>query len=370
MDQMMNQLIEAYLKNKDQWSFGTKDKIFFYREMSYLIEWWVSVLESVNTIASTTGNYAIKQICQVIAWELNTWQSFSKALGKLNKYFSDGDVNIIKSGESSGEMITILKSLAREYEFLSDMTGKFIGAMIYPGILFVMSLAGMFFLFIKILPGIFSIVKDFGGIEMPLQTRLMIQLTDFMVASWGSVLFVLFLIVAVIGIIWSSESGKKRIWEILLELPGFGNLLKYYNMVKFFRYFKLMQMSGMNYLEIFMYLREIMDMPMYKTMINTVIAWVKKGETIYSNIRYFTNIIPADVMVLLKVGEQTASLGSALDNVINIYQDELSKGISNISKFIEPVMIVFAGAIIMMIATSVFGVIGSILDVAQSGQAG
>jgi type II secretory pathway component PulF len=83
-------------------------------------------------------------------------------LGKLTKYFSEGDVNIIKSGESSGEMIVILKSLAREYEFLSAMTSSFIGAMIYPGILFTLSIAGMFFLFIKILPGIFQIVKDFG----------------------------------------------------------------------------------------------------------------------------------------------------------------------------------------------------------------
>jgi len=366
MNQMMDQIIEAYLKNKDQWSFGTKDKIFFYREMSYLIEWWVSILESVNTIAGTTDNYAIKQICQVIAWELNTGQSFSKALGKLTKYFSKGDVNIIKSGESSGEMITILKSLAREYEFLSAMTSSFVGAMIYPGILFTLSVGGMFFLFTKILPGIFLIVKDFWGIELPATTKYMIAFTDFMVEDWSTVLFVIGWVIAVLGIIWSSETGKRRMWEIFLELPGFWPLLKYYNMVKFFRYFKLMQMSGMNFLEIFQYLRDIMDMPMYKTMINTVIAGIKKWETIYSNIRYFTNIIPADVMVLIKVGEQTASLWGALDNVINIYSDELEKGISNISKFIEPVMIVFAGGIIMMIATSVFWVIWSILEAAQN----
>lgn len=366
MNEFMNQAIEAYLKNKDQGSFGTKDKIFFYREMSYLIEWWVSILESVNTIASTTDNYAIKQICQVIAWELNTGQSFSKALGKLTKYFSEGDVNIIKSGESSGEMITILKSLAREYEFLSAMTSSFVGAMIYPGILFTLSIWGMFFLFTTILPGIFQIVKDFGGIELPATTKAMIALTDFMVESWGTLLLGIGWAIAVIGIIWSSETGKRKMWEIFLELPGFWPLLKYYNMVKFFRYFKLMQMSGMNFLEIFQFLREIMDMPMYKTMINTVIAGIKKWETIYANIRYFTNIIPADVMVLLKVGEQTASLWWALDNIIDIYSDELQKGISGISKFIEPVMIVFAWWIIMMIATSVFWVIWSILEAAQN----
>ncbi len=366
MDQFMNQIVEAYLKNKDQWSFGTKDKIFFYREMSYLIEWWVSILDAVSTIASTTDNYAIKWICQTIAWELNAGQSFSKALGKLTKYFSEGDVNIIKSGESSWEMITILKSLAREYEFLSAMTSSFVGAMIYPGILFTLSIGGMFFLFIKILPGIFQIVKDFGGIKLPMTTQLMIQFTDFMVNSWGLLLWGIIWLIVIFSIIRSSETGNRRIWEIFLVLPGFWPLLRYYHMVKFFRYFKLMQMSGMNYLEIFMYLREIMDMPMYKTMINTVIAGIKKWETIYSNIRYFTNIIPADVMVLIKVWEQTASLGGALDNVINIYSDELQKGISNISKFIEPVMIIFAWWIIMAIATSVFWVIWSILEAAQS----
>jgi type II secretory pathway component PulF len=71
-------------------------------------------------------------------------------------------------------------------------------------------------------------------------------------------------------------------------------------------------------------------------------------------------------MVLIKVWEQTASLGGALDNVINIYSDELQKGIEGISKFIEPVMILFAWWIIMAIATSVFWVIWSILEAAQS----
>ena len=122
----------------------------------------------------------------------------------------------------------------------------------------------------------------------------------------------------------------------------------------------------MNYIDIFVYLRQIMDMPMYQQAIESVLSWIKKWETIYSNLRYYTNIIPADVMVLIKVWEQTASLWSTLENIVVNYHEELEKRMNDLSKFIEPIVIVFMGTVIMMIALSVFGVIWSILDAAQN----
>jgi type II secretory pathway component PulF len=109
-----------------------------------------------------------------------------------------------------------------------------------------------------------------------------------------------------------------------------------------------------------------MDMPMYQEAIEAILAGIKKWETIYSNLRFYTNIIPADVMVLVKVWEQTASLWQTLENVVVNYHEELEKRMNDLSKFIEPIVIVFMGTVILMIALSVFWVIWSILDAAQN----
>jgi type II secretory pathway component PulF len=77
---------------------------------------------------------------------------------QLPSYFNDGDVNIVKSGEESGEMTKVLKYLAEEYEFLNKIRSKYIGAMIYPTLLFSVAILAVFLLFTQILPGIFDMI--------------------------------------------------------------------------------------------------------------------------------------------------------------------------------------------------------------------
>ena len=344
--------------------FNMKRKIFFFREVAYLVEWWVSMLDAIHTIQNTSEAWSIKYICETLISQLNEWQSLSKWLTKLHLYFNDWDVSIIKSWESTWELIKVLKQLAREYEFITEIQGKFTSAMIYPAVLFFLSISATFYMFIWVLPGIFDIVKDFNA-DLPALTKYMMAFTKYFQANFGKLMAIIGFWFAWLFLVWSSETWKKKIFSVLLTLPNIWKLIKYYYMVKFFRYMKLMQMSGMNYIDIFVYLKQIMDMPMYQEAIDAILTGIKKWETIYTNMRFYTNIIPADVMVLIKVWEQTANLWQTLDNVVTNYHDELEKGMNNLSKFIEPIVIVFMWWVILMIALSVFGVIGAILDAAQ-----
>lgn len=80
----------------------------------------------------------------------------------------------------------------------------------------------------------------------------------------------------------------------------------------------------------------------------------------------YTDIIPRDVLVLLKVGEETATLKESLDNIVTMYTEDLEIQIRSMSKVIEPVMIVLVGGVIGMVAMSVFGIIGSVMDALPS----
>ena len=125
--------------------------------------------------------------------------------------------------------------------------------------------------------------------------------------------------------------------------------------------------SGMNYLDVFVYLRDIMQNTAYKEPLNLVIERIQTGWTIGSALEGYVEFIPKDVIALIKVGEETAALEKSIENAVLMYEDEFQKLLDGVSKIIEPVLIVFVGSIIATTAISVFGIIGSMLESLQTG---
>ena len=97
-------------------------------------------------------------------------------------------------------------------------------------------------------------------------------------------------------------------------------------------------------------------------MIDDIIAAINRWETIWSTLEKYTDFLSRDVVALLKVGEETASFDKTLNNAIRMYEDEFDKVIDGVSKVIEPVLIIFMGLIVSVVALSVFGIIGTLLD--------
>lgn len=127
------------------------------------------------------------------------------------------------------------------------------------------------------------------------------------------------------------------------------------------RYLKLLHQSGLNYVEALLLLKEIMTVGAYQDMIQTMSNHVMRGEQMYKGIVPYPYLVPANATVLLKVGEETAQLGETLQNINDIYEEDLLTRIAGVSKIIEPILIVFLGIVIVMIALSVFGIITTIL---------
>jgi len=125
---------------------------------------------------------------------------------------------------------------------------------------------------------------------------------------------------------------------------------------------KLMLISGMNYVETFKTLRDILNIAPYQNMIERVLQWLQRWEKIYDSLKYETNLVPGNVSVLIKVWEETANLENSVDNVLKMYQEELNMTINSLSKVIEPIMLVLIGIVVVVIASGVFGLILQIME--------
>lgn len=124
--------------------------------------------------------------------------------------------------------------------------------------------------------------------------------------------------------------------------------------------------SGLNYIETMWFLKDIMGIAAYTEMIDHILETIRSWGTVYSVLVQYPLLIPTNLAVLFKVWEQTGNITQAIDNGITMYQQDLDKSLDNLSKVIEPVLIIFVGGIVAMIAISVFGIIGAILDSVQT----
>ncbi len=365
LNKFVDKYVDSFLRQREEWYFSLKEKIFLYRELAYLIEWWVAIADAVIVIKNWTDKWSIKKIVEKMYWALNEWETLSYSMSQLPTYFNDWDVNIVRSWEESWEMTHVLKYLAEEYEFMAKIKSKYISAMIYPSLLFGVAILAVFLLFTRILPWIFDMVESMPWVDIPAMTEFLIKMTNYMKNNTIQIILSIFFGWFALMVIFSTKEWKKFLDENIFHAPLIGKVTQYYDLVKFMRYMRLLMESWMNFVEVFVFLRDIMWNLSYKRMIDDIIGAINRWETIGTTLEKYTDFIPKDVVALLKVWEETASFESALSNAIWIYEDEFQKMLDGLSKVIEPILVVFIWWIIAVVAMSVFGVIWSLLDWVQ-----
>lgn len=357
----MEKAILSFMGSLDKGSFSSKDKVLFYKELVYMIKGWLSILQAVEVIKKETTNHAVRSICWTLMHYLNEGKSFSYALGRLSEYFDEGDSAIIKTWESTGTLDVVLQELAEEYAYINAIKNKYISALIYPAFLIVGSIAAVLYLFSSVLPGILDMFTDQMD-KLPLVTRVLKSMSDFCVEYWKAILVILWVGGLIAWIYWTTEHGKKNYSTMMMNLPLIGGMTKTYYLIKWAKYMKLMIGSWLDYVQTFRLLRDILDIPAYQEMIEQVMAWLQIWKTIYASISSHPNLIYPSVATMIKVWEETACLEDSMQNVINMYQDELDNQINAFSKMLEPVILIFMWVIVALVASGIFWVVFTVME--------
>lgn len=358
----IDKLILGFLRQIDKWSFGSKEKVIFFKQLAYLINWWVALSEAMNIIETSSENYAVKEIARSVNRHLIQWKELSYAFNRLPDYFDERDYSIVKAWERSWNIVIILKSLADEYTYMNEIRNKYILSLTYPIILIVVSIVAIISLFAFVLPWIFEIANSFQNIELPTITMILKNIADAAKENRQSMIWIFVSFITILLIFISTDTGKKARFSVVLKIPILGKLTKYYYLIKRCRYTKIMLQSWMNYIETFQLLRDILNIPIYQGMIERTLVWLQKWETIYDTIKYQNELIPSNVSALIKVWEETANLQSSLDNILTMHEEELNNNINRLAKVIEPIILIFIWVIVVVIALGVFWLILQIME--------
>lgn len=279
-------------------------------------------------------------------------QFLSDGLKKYQNLFGDYFINIVHVGEISGSMAENLEYLAESLRKNQELEGKVKGAMVYPIIILVITLAmsgGLtFFIFPKILP----IFKSLH-VELPVMTRIFIAVSTFMIAHGVAVFVGLAALVIGIWLALKIKSIRYAWHRVVITLPVVGTMVKNYNMVSFARSLSLLLKSGVKIVQAVEITARSCSNLVYRATLLNVAQQVGHGDPISKFLMKTPRLFPPVFSEMLAVGEQTGKLDETGLYLADFYEHELDSSTKSLSSVLEPALLLLMGGIVGFIAISI-----------------
>ena len=324
---------------------SVRDVVLFTRQLAIMFGSRVSLVEALQTISGQMKNTQFQEKILNMSEEVEGGSSFSNALSKHPEVFSSFYVNIVKSGEASGELAKSLESLAKHLEREYHLTSKIKGAMIYPAFVLAVTAAVVFLMSFFVMPNITKVILETGQ-ELPLITKVIITSSDFF-RTWSWLFFILIigLGIALFQYI-KTENGIKVFHKTILKIPIVSSFLKMVYLSRFSENLASLVAGGIPIVESLAITGDIVGNETYKAIVLEAKAGVQKGESISSVLRQHASEFPPVFTEMIRAGERSGALDKTLLSISVFYQKEVDRTVDTFLSVLEPVMIVFIGGFV------------------------
>ena len=329
-----------------------KEVVILSRQISTLFGAQISALKAFTMLAANTENKVLAKKLTEISDDLQAGISISGALAKHPDVFSDFYINMVKVGEETGKLNETFDHLANYLNRQYALTSKTRNALIYPVFVIATFFIVMGLMFVVVIPKLSAIILD-SGQEPPIYTKIVIALSNFFV-DYG---FLVIIFLVLLGLwLWrlsKTEKGKIFLDKMKLAIPAVGNLYKKLYLSRIADNMDTMLTSGIPIVRAIDITSEVVGSRVYKEVLKDVADGVKSGLAFSAAFEKHTEQVPGIMIQMVKVGEETGSLGQILKTLADFYKREVDDAIDTLVGLIEPVMIVVLGLGVGILLVSV-----------------
>lgn len=338
-----------------------KELVIFTRQLSTMISAGVPLTRALSTMQSQTESKYFKEVVGTVTKDIEGGMSIGDALAKYPNVFSEVYVNMVKAGEAGGILDEILKRLASQVEQEASMRKKIKSAMMYPMVIFSITILAFFGIMIFVIPKIAKILTDLGGpdAELPIYTRVMLGISSFMQANAAIIFVALFIVIYLLRRYIRTPSGKYKFHALLLRTPVIKSLVMKIAIARFARTFASLMAAGVTVLEALEVTGGAIGNKVIEAELREAAKEVKNGKQLSEPLSASPHFPPI-VSQMLAIGEETGQIDTILVKVADFYEEEVETVIDGLSALIEPLMIVVLGSLVGIIAASVMGPIASL----------
>ncbi|MEJ2318353.1 MAG: type II secretion system F family protein [Gemmatimonadales bacterium] len=340
----------------------TRDVVIVTRQFATMINAGLPLVQALQILAKQTTNPTIREAVEKVVYEVESGRTLADALKDHPKLFSQLYTNMVAAGEAGGILDTILLRLATFLEKSEALGRKVKGAMIYPAVVLTVAVGAIVILLLFVIPTFQTMFASFNQ-ELPLPTRVVIGLSDFLQNYW------IWLLIGGIGggflfKRWiATSSGRLAFDTLMLRMPLLGSLVRKSAVARFTRTLGTLLSSGVSILEGL----EITARTAGNRVIHDAVmgsrAAIAGGESIAEPLR-LSGVFPPMVTQMINVGEETGDLDGMLTKIADFYDEEVDVAVESVLKALEPALIVILGTIVggMIVAMylPIFGMVSAI----------
>jgi type IV pilus assembly protein PilC len=331
-----------------------KDLVIFTRQLSVMLKSAISPVNALRTQVSQVENPEFRETILKIAEMIETGSSLSQAFSTNPKIFNTFYVSCIKSGEASGKVADSLDYLAKHLEREYDLQSKIKGAMLYPIMVIIVALGVLSLIIFFIIPKLTDVLQDLSQ-DLPLSTRAIMSFSSF-VRAGGWILILIFFIglFSIFQYFKRSKEGKDFWDKASLKIPLFGDFYKKIYLTRFAENLSVLIAAGLPITQALKITADVIDNSFYKKIIEKTNERVARGETISSVLSRYPEQVPSFLIQMVATGEETGRLESTLEDVVNFYKGDIDRFIINLTKILEPLLMLFLGGVVGVLVISVF----------------
>ena len=328
------------------------DLLLFSRQMHTLLKSGVPIMRALNGLQEAAINPEMKRVIGEIRESLEGGRELSHALARHPRVFSPFYLSMIRVGEATGLLEEIFYRLFEHLEFERYMREQVKTALRYPMFVMIAMAVAIVIVNIFVIPAFAKVFAGFGA-ELPLMTRILLGFSEFMVAYWPLMLAV------VAGCViafrsWVGTTVGRYIWDrTTLKIPIAGTILHKAALSRFSRSFSLGIRSGVPVMQALSNSAQTVDNSYVSRCIEGMRENVERGESLL-RATISAGIFTPIVMQMVAVGEESGAVDDMMDEIGDMYRQEVEYELKTLGQQIEPILIVLLGVLVLILALGIF----------------
>ena len=328
------------------------DVMMFSRQMHTLLKAGIPMMSALGGLQASTPSKAFAEVIRDLRASLDSGRELSASLMQYPKVFNSFYTSMVRMGESTGMLEDVFMRLFRYMEFEKFMREQIKAALRYPTFVIGVMVIAVIIINIFVIPTFAQVFKGFNA-ELPFLTKVLISTSDFFVRFWP---YMLVLVMAVMFGFkqWVNTPGGRYQWDgFKLRLPIAGKIVYKATMARFARGFALAAKSGVPIVQGMSLVAQTVDNDFVAEKLEQMRSGIERGESILrtaSNSGVFNPM----VLQMIAVGEESGMLDDMMQEIADMYQEEVEYEIKTLSSQIEPILIVLLGVVVLILALGIF----------------
>lgn len=341
-----------------------EEKMFLARYLALILKAGLPITKGFELLIKQSQNKYLKKILKNILEDIMAGKLMSESISKYPKVFDNLFVNMVRSAESAGNLEEVLETLAEELKKSAEFKSKIRSAMIYPIIIIVMMILITNFMVFFIFPKILKFYSSLN-VKVPVSAKILISIVEFSIQNIFYILGGLIIFI-IAFFIWSkTKKGKRFVDWLFINLPILGNISKKVYTIQFLRTFSSLLKSGLPTPKSLEITATTISSSYYRESIINFAEGIRRGEKISEIIEKY-NIYPPITSEIINVGEETGQLSYMLSQLYEFIESEVNNILDNLSKIIEPILMIILAVIVGFIAVATVQLIYASVQMVQN----